>query len=410
MKWTQYVRFLNFEDYCLIVNQINNTRFKISFECLKYIQKAIDDNISRSGLINSFNNQADIDYMVTLLTKLYDLCMLSEEDIMIKCNNVNITWCITNRCNLLCKYCSVSASKEKTDLSVKELLLIAEKISSIEPRAITISGGEPLVNKHFTEIIKLIRSTYNGVLSLMTNGTLINERNVKTIVHDFDIINLSLNGYNEETCSLIRGKGVFNKVIDAIKLLQHQGKIKICLSMVETKQNHGHREDFIKLCNDLGVDYIFRKYENIGRGKLNETMLKNDTTYEQHSECNKNNYVEKRKISPIVFSCKAAITEFLVDAKGGVFPCALLFDDEFNMGNILRIDNFKKYIEKRIFEESDGYINFCKFIPYNLQSCKKCKYNMICLNCVAQVRQHMINGSFETNCKMMKECLRQYVG
>ena len=47
----------------------------------------------------------------------------------------------------------------------------------------------------------------------MTNGTLITPKNVKEIVSQIDSIDISLDGADEESCAVIRGKGVFEKVV-----------------------------------------------------------------------------------------------------------------------------------------------------------------------------------------------------
>ena len=52
----------------------------------------------------------------------------------------------------------------------------------------------------------------------MTNGTLITPKNVKEIVSQIDSIDISLDGADEESCAVIRGKGVFEKVVSSIKL------------------------------------------------------------------------------------------------------------------------------------------------------------------------------------------------
>ena len=57
----------------------------------------------------------------------------------------------------------------------------------------------------------------------MSNGLLISNKNVDEIIRIFDAIDLSLDGYDEESCSKIRGKGVFTKVISVVNLLIEKG-------------------------------------------------------------------------------------------------------------------------------------------------------------------------------------------
>lgn len=52
----------------------------------------------------------------------------------------------------------------------------------------------------------------------MTNGTLIIPKNVEEIVSQIDSLDISLDGADEESCAVIRGKGVFEKVVSSIKV------------------------------------------------------------------------------------------------------------------------------------------------------------------------------------------------
>lgn len=54
----------------------------------------------------------------------------------------------------------------------------------------------------------------------------------KFISDNFYAVEISLDGYDEETCSEIRGKDVFNKVMKAIGYLKDNGCDKISISMV----------------------------------------------------------------------------------------------------------------------------------------------------------------------------------
>ena len=50
----------------------------------------------------------------------------------------------------------------------------------------------------------------------MTNGTLFNSQNITPIIEKVNNIDISLDGADEESCSVIRGKGVFDRVVNNI--------------------------------------------------------------------------------------------------------------------------------------------------------------------------------------------------
>lgn len=408
MKWTQYVQLSDFGKYYLITNQINNSCFKISHECLNYIQEAIAEGRERADFVDWFDLEEDQEYIRSLTDRLYDLLMLADEDIRLDHRSFNIVWYLTYRCNLLCRHCSVSANNIiNTDLRHAELMAIARKLADLNPRMLTLSGGEPMMSESFFDVVSEIRKTYQGNLTLMSNATLINEENAEFIARHFHSVNISLDGYNEETCAKIRGIGVFDKVMKSIQLLQSAGNDQIILSMVQTRENLKFRDEFIELCEMLKVRRMFRYFENIGRGKDNEEEFMDPEAFVKQEIAYSNKL--KSKTPPRVFSCKAAISEFLIDDQGWLFPCVMLTEREFRMGNVYEIDDLKLFLENGHYKDSEGHQNLLKLMPYNLEHCRQCRFNMICGNCVGEIKSNIDNNVFTIKCASQKNSLRMFI-
>lgn len=125
----------------------------------------------------------------------------------------DVSFAISNRCNLKCKHCMVNADScaENEFFTTEEIKQAFRKIIEAKPENITVTGGEPLVRKDFLEIITYLRENFDGTIGLMTNATLLNEKNVDVIVSCVNNISISLDGANEETVSLIRGQMYFRK-------------------------------------------------------------------------------------------------------------------------------------------------------------------------------------------------------
>ena len=71
----------------------------------------------------------------------------------------------------------------------------------------------------------------------------------------------------------MRGKGVFEKVISAIKLLKEENFNEIFLSMVIGDFNEGLQERFEELNQELGTQSVIRAFVPIGRGKENKEIF-----------------------------------------------------------------------------------------------------------------------------------------
>lgn len=138
---------------------------------------------------------------------------------------------------------------------------------------ITLSGGEPLLRKDFKELLVYLRSNYNGHIGVSTNGTLITNSNADLLVKYADQIDISIDGVDEETCSIVRGKGVFENVIRNIKVLQDKGFNNVSLSMVFSDKNEYLEPAFLELNRQLGTTPITRVFAEIGRGKDSKNIF-----------------------------------------------------------------------------------------------------------------------------------------
>lgn len=312
---------------------------------------------------------------------------------------------ITNNCNLRCRHCCISAGDNLRgkELSTDEIFTIIDRMMLFDPNDVTVSGGEPMIREDFFEITEKIRSVYNGNLSLMTNGTLIKEEaTAKYLVQMYDSFSLSLDGYDEASCAAIRGKGVYDEVINAVKLLRKHTN-KISLSMIKTSDNIEYTSLFRELCKSLDVKPVIRLFEPVGRGK--ELYDKVTVDRENDPSCINWNHVEEKflskklyKYKPQIFACQGAISEFQIDQKGDVYPCPMFMDEEFKLFNILDLTEPEEFITSRKYLSSNGFFNFSKYLPENVPHCSGCTKQLLCFSCAAEIQRMMLTGDIEKRC------------
>ena len=89
-----------------------------------------------------------------------------------KYENMNITVDITTKCNLRCKHCRTNSINH--ELSMEEIDTIIEKCKPFKPRAVFISGGEPLVRKDIVDIVKKFKRLA-PITIINTNSLLLTE-------------------------------------------------------------------------------------------------------------------------------------------------------------------------------------------------------------------------------------------
>lgn len=263
---------------------------------------------------------------------------------------------ITYRCNLKCVFCDrwKAAPKiwsQELDWSELESLLFQAKKLGI--KFLAFSGGEPLLREETIKLANLAKKL--GIFTFLnTNGTLINEDNVKTIIKNFDQVIVSIDSINPELHDFFRGvKGTFKKALKAIKLLVENSKRKnqVAVQTVFSNKNYQeilHMQEFFK---KLKVPLFAQPIHNIP-----SSLYKADDSF----KISKEEYIEiKRTVRSFLknftfcdpyiniayktiykryfekfpeflknpnnlnnhFICFAGSFSFLIDPVGNVFPC-----------------------------------------------------------------------------------------
>jgi AdoMet-dependent heme synthase len=128
---------------------------------------------------------------------------------------------ITKLCNLSCLHCyNDSGKRDPQELSDREKLEMIRYLGRWGVRRLNVTGGEPLLDTIFPEILSLARE-YGMVVTITTNGWKIPRELLAaiesgTVVH----VNLSLDGADEDTHDAFRGrKGSYKRLLLSMQTL-----------------------------------------------------------------------------------------------------------------------------------------------------------------------------------------------
>ncbi len=144
---------------------------------------------------------------------------------------------ITDRCNLRCVYCMPSGGLEpirhKDILQYEEIVRILRIAVHTGVRKVRITGGEPLVRKNITYLIKMIKSI-EGIdeLSITTNGILLEHYAGELADAGLDRVNISLDSLKPERYAEITRGGVIDAVLRGIEASEKAGLVPIKINMV----------------------------------------------------------------------------------------------------------------------------------------------------------------------------------
>lgn len=398
--------FVFYKEKVIAFNNTCGQWIRFSKECFNYLKKAVSLEMNGIQFINCFENDNDKIYMKKLLSQLHDIKVLNVSTEKMKINNISIL--ITERCNLFCKHCAANSKKmnETVDIPTEEMLNILSKVIKCKPESITISGGEPLVRKDFKDIINFIKNNSDISIDLMTNATLINHELAEFLANHVDVFDISMDGYDEKSCALIRGHGVFDKVISGIKLLQMYGAKKIALSMVDVHHSPYEQNVFKKLCKDLGVEPVVRILSASGRAKENLDYLENKTVRKGINPSDDIAVFPTKKEMENMLkacTCRAGNRCFTIQSNGDIVPCDAFSCENIVIGNIRNIENLSDFIQTEDYMSNVGLGSFLDYSPYGNTICKDCPVRHFCLSCPFQVYDFIKNrGTLEQYCRIRK--------
>jgi radical SAM protein with 4Fe4S-binding SPASM domain len=181
---------------------------------------------------------------------------------------------LTNKCNLNCIHCSVSANESPgEDMSTSRWFELLDSISALGVRAVGLSGGEPLLRQDFWEIAAYARRL--GLLvGLVTNGLLIGARDVE-LIKQLDVdVQISLDGSNPRYHNLIRNcEACFEQVLEKLEMLR-ENEVPFTLAAVATAETYKDLPDLLKLAESLGAkSFRVQPFFPSGRGMTHRDRL-----------------------------------------------------------------------------------------------------------------------------------------
>lgn len=151
---------------------------------------------------------------------------------------------ITNRCNLNCSYCFVAPYWDHAkDLTFGELCKVIDELKEMGVVVVTLLGGEPTMRKDFGEIVEYLYAK-KMIIDVVTNGFFLQKW--VGVLPKISSICISIDG-NEEMTDSVRGKGVYKKAIEALKLAKNKG-VPVRIHGVITKQTIRSLPEMAALC------------------------------------------------------------------------------------------------------------------------------------------------------------------
>ncbi|UCE79367.1 MAG: radical SAM protein [Nitrospiraceae bacterium] len=154
---------------------------------------------------------------------------------------------ITDRCNLSCRHCYIR-DKCHHELSVQQVRRVLNELEELQGLRVLITGGEPFLHSDFSAINSMLPDFWIRKV-LFTNGLMVSEEKLRGL--NVDEIQFSIDGM-ERAHDLLRGKGTFRRVLDALKLSRDHGFHVSVATMVHS-ENLNDFDVMDELFKEIGV-------------------------------------------------------------------------------------------------------------------------------------------------------------
>ncbi len=193
---------------------------------------------------------------------------------------------IINKCNLRCIMCHYKEEEIHSQplnlITASELKHQLQDIAPFVKHIMLSCGFEPLMSKHFSEIIIMLRENYPHLeIGLCTNGMLLDSKIRKILIeNNVTHVIFSFDGVTKNTLEKIRLGADYNKIIGNIKALRDlKRKYKrnfplMFMDFVLMKANIHEAPAFVRMCAELGFEIIdFRHLVGNIYFKVHDEML-----------------------------------------------------------------------------------------------------------------------------------------
>lgn len=176
---------------------------------------------------------------------------------------------LTDRCNLRCVYCmpeeGVPALRHEDILSLEEIVELVQHAASRGIKHVRLTGGEPLVRKGITDLIRKIKAV-EGIesVALTTNGTLLPRMAADLKAAGLDRVNLSLDSLDPEQYHAITRRGNLEDALNGINAAFEYGFDPVKLNVVVVRHLNQDLASFARLTLDKPLHVRFIEYMPIG--------------------------------------------------------------------------------------------------------------------------------------------------
>ena len=249
---------------------------------------------------------------------------------------------VTKACNLHCSYCYFSARKPLPDeMTTEEFARLWPQLAAVRPQKVVFTGGEPLLRPDILDLLRGLKEAdpkHHVLRCLNTNGHLVTPERARELVGLADEVRVSLDGLPERNDSL-RGQGNFEAAVRALETYYAVGFEPKVLITLTSATLPDLEELLCFLIQKKFTRINLNGFRPIGRGKGHDEWRADP---EAVRAAVRRAWARSYPDQPAPpeppepeTQCHCGVGQFLnILPNGDVFPCHVLTDREFRLGNV----------------------------------------------------------------------------
>lgn len=337
----------------------------------------------------------------------------------------DIIWNITNRCNLLCDHCYMSADGHALpdQLSDEETIALVDQMGELGVPLVFLSGGEPMMRPNFWDILETAHG-YGMHIVVSTNCTFITREKAKRLkANGVDWVATSLYGPPEFHDAMVGVPGTHDRVVSAIRILREEG-VNVSLKSAVTADTLPFIPYIIDTAKKLDARLVYlcdlitsgrsegeedaritaEQWKELADQVLADLLdPESDTEYDIGAIPSVIPYLAEKlkaegvdvsnglKRLELVSACPVGKGHMNINSEGGIMPCQ--FAQDWTVGNIrdMTLTEATQELYKLDQQEAKG---ICA--PEN------CEYSRICRGCRTKAWQATGDAMFEDDTCLLK--------